>query len=300
MLQYECFGFSISSSFPLPIPERESSLAGSMRASDVTIEAGDPPWTEERLEHSRDAGGARYFVLDEGILVRVPGLVDFFVSASRIEVRGDRGLGGEELGDLAGRVALGFVLQLRGELALHGAALSSGGAALVLVGERGAGKSTATAGLALRGFGALSDDVVVVDGEGLVSPGLHRCRLNRDALLGLEPGLDFGAVRRDRDGKFVLSPALVGAAAPLRAIVALSAADVDGIETREVSGYEKLKALLGHIHSLECVGSPAARLRLAASSLRAAPLFELRRPTHRLALEEGLDAIEGIFQEVSR
>lgn len=72
---------------------------------------------------------------------------------------------------------LGFVLRLRGSLALHASAVQIGDAALVLVGPHGAGKSTAAAALGLRGCPVIADDVLhlrPVEGEWLAEPcGAH-------------------------------------------------------------------------------------------------------------------------------
>jgi hypothetical protein len=61
---------------------------------------------------------------------------------------------------------LGFVLRLRGALALHASAVQIGGRALVLVGPHAAGKSTTAAGFAQRGCPVIADDVLHVRREG--------------------------------------------------------------------------------------------------------------------------------------
>ena len=58
---------------------------------------------------------------------------------------------------------LGTVLHRRGRLVLHGSAVDVGGRAVVLLGQKGAGKSTTAAALVARGHALLTDDLVVVD-----------------------------------------------------------------------------------------------------------------------------------------
>lgn len=53
--------------------------------------------------------------------------------------------------------------QSRGLIRLHSAAVAAGGAAIVLPGPMGAGKSTLAAGLVRRGLGYLTDEVVAID-----------------------------------------------------------------------------------------------------------------------------------------
>jgi hypothetical protein len=72
------------------------------------------------------------------------------------------------------------VLGLRGVLCLHASAIVIDGRAVVLAGQRGAGKSTTAAALAARGMPVLSDDLVALLPCGekfLVQPGYRLLRL---------------------------------------------------------------------------------------------------------------------------
>ncbi len=55
---------------------------------------------------------------------------------------------------------LGFVLRLKGALALHASAVQIDDSALLIVGPHGAGKSTTAAALGARGFAVITDDVL--------------------------------------------------------------------------------------------------------------------------------------------
>lgn len=57
---------------------------------------------------------------------------------------------------------LGFVLRLRGVLALHASAVVLDGGAIAFAGQSGSGKSTAAAMLALQGVPVLSEDLVAL------------------------------------------------------------------------------------------------------------------------------------------
>jgi hypothetical protein len=75
---------------------------------------------------------------------------------------------------------LGFVLRLRGMLALHASAVQIGDRAVILVGPHGAGKSSTAAGLAMRGCPVVADDVVHVrrtDHQWLAEPSGTTLRL---------------------------------------------------------------------------------------------------------------------------
>jgi hypothetical protein len=80
---------------------------------------------------------------------------------------------------------LGFILRLRGQLALHASAVQIGGGALAIVGPHGAGKSTIAAALVTRGFALIADDVLHVRGMAsgwMAEPYAYGLRLWPDAV----------------------------------------------------------------------------------------------------------------------
>jgi hypothetical protein len=75
---------------------------------------------------------------------------------------------------------IGFILRLRGQVCLHASAVAVGDSAVAFLGPMGAGKSTTAAALAQRGYGVVSDDVVVLAPEAtgfLVHPAYPQLRL---------------------------------------------------------------------------------------------------------------------------
>ena len=94
---------------------------------------------------------------------------------------------------------LGVLLHRRGHLVLHGSAIDVGGRAVVLVGHKGAGKSTTAAALVARGHRLLTDDLVALGTGGAVLPGPTQMKLwgASSSALGIETepfidGLDKG------------------------------------------------------------------------------------------------------------
>jgi hypothetical protein len=111
------------------------------------------------------------------------------------------------------RLALSIELPRRGALLVHGAAVESAGAAVVLVGASGAGKSTAAAAL-----GALSDELTVIDVGALQAEGTPywRGRARRipiASLRVLERGLPARESVRGAEALRALLPHLVRYAA---------------------------------------------------------------------------------------
>jgi hypothetical protein len=84
---------------------------------------------------------------------------------------------------------LGCVLRLRGTLCLHASVVGIEGRGIVILGSKGAGKSTLAAALAGSGHPVLSDDVAAITSVGgtwLVQPGYPRLRLWPTALGALQ------------------------------------------------------------------------------------------------------------------
>lgn len=102
-------------------------------------------------------------------------------------------LGPEEICSYLLGPILGFVLRLRGFTCLHAAGIAIDGAAILLVGPQGAGKSTTAAAFARLGYGVLSDDVAVLmerDGQFYVQPGYPGVRLWPTSVHALFGSLD--------------------------------------------------------------------------------------------------------------
>jgi hypothetical protein len=283
---YPCWGLALESELPLPLLEGIPEPA----APRVRILRGSPPAAGPGPALPYSTGGFAYGSRGDGILVRVGTVLEFFVTESTVLASGrDRD---EVLGDLSVRLALGFLLQLRSMLAFHGAAACRDGAAVAVLGDKGAGKSTTAMGLARRGWSLLSDDAVVMGEGGLALPGPNRARLNADSFERLFRTAPTEADPRDRDGKLAVDPAGIPPPARLALVVALRAADVDEVSVRDIRGYGKLNFALSHMHSLEGVGDPGERLMRATAALARARVVELIRPSRLFALEEALDAVE--------
>jgi Coenzyme PQQ synthesis protein D (PqqD) len=95
-----------------------------------------------------------------------------------------------------------------GRLLVHGGAVERDGRVVVITGASGRGKSTLTAALVQRGFGYLTDEIVVIGRGGQVEPYPKALEIDVDGLdrLGLQddkqyesPADDDGAASLDRD-----------------------------------------------------------------------------------------------------
>ncbi|AGY58406.1 hypothetical protein [Gloeobacter kilaueensis] len=194
---YSAYGLKIASNRPIP------ALAASVATgpADLTIElAARPEWLDREMATApppvylspyRDEGGRTALIVWE----RLDGHVHFAYSDGAeflLDRTGSRLWAwwpatlteADALTYLLGPV-FGFLLRLRGTVALHASAVAIAGRAVVFVGPAEAGKSTLAAALARRGLAVLSDDIVpLVDGgtHFLVQPGYPRLRLRPTAL----------------------------------------------------------------------------------------------------------------------
>jgi hypothetical protein len=112
--------------------------------------------------------------------------------------RADAGVNDQDIRTFLLGSAVGALLIQRGMLVLHGNALEKDGQAIVCLGHSGAGKSTLAYALMQQGWRLLADDLVAVNGEGMVLPGIPRIKLWHDAAKAF--GLDPGALPPIREG----------------------------------------------------------------------------------------------------
>ncbi len=205
---------------------------------------------------------------------------------------------------LAGPV-LGGVLRLRGTTSLHGCAVAVDGAAIVLLGAGGAGKSTLAAALAQRGHPVLADDVVAIGPhpEGFtVQPGYPCLRLTHATIEVLrrqgDPPRDAGPVLAGDAKRFAALSADPAATAwrfspepvRLRAVYVLTREP--GLVAPRIGalgGAERLTQLVRHLRTALWPLTPDARAAELARLARLAASI----PIYRLACPDAIDALAG-------
>ena len=172
--RYQAFGLQIESDLCLPeLREgRSESPIDLLIEENPSLSAQDS--SPERLWYSVEKLGS--FLIEEG---------------SRIQYRRDDG-DEDTLRLIILGSCLGAVLQQRGLVVLHGNAVSQDGKSVqIIVGDKGAGKSTTAAWHYLKGDKILADDVCAImsgpDGMPVVLPGYPQLKLWQESasLLGL-------------------------------------------------------------------------------------------------------------------
>lgn len=174
---------------------------------------------------------------------------------------------------------LGVVLHRRGRLVLHGSAVDVGGRAVVLLGAKGAGKSTMAAALLARGHALLTDDLVALGeaaGGPSVLPGPTQMKLWPEAadrlgvktepfLDGLAKGVWYGARRAD-------------APVPVGLVCALAWGEATSLDP--LAGVAAFGAVAEHAYAPRFLGAGAAAALVGpiAALVGAAPVAWLVRP----------------------
>ena len=184
---------------------------------------------------------------------------------------------------------LGVLLHRRGLLVLHGSAVDIGGRAVVLVGHKGAGKSTTAAALVARGHRLLTDDLVALDAGGVVLPGPTQMKLwgasaaalgveTEPFMDGIDKGVWHGAAPAER-------------ASPLALVCALDWGEALALEP--LAGGVAFGDVFAHVYAPRFLG-PQAGAALVGPTARL--LGSVR--AGRLVRPRDLDAVDALAEAV--
>jgi hypothetical protein len=204
---------------------------------------------------------------------------------------------------------MGMVLRLRGMICLHASVAAVGSRAVVILGSKGAGKSSMAATLAERGHAVLSDDVAVItksSGSYAVHAGYPRLRLWPATLRALNVDLDLTPVLSTFDKRYLELNEENGddrwrfqsEPLPLGTIYLLKRDDaLDGPEIELVPAAERLATLIEHT-SVRFMPLEAAQRKQEFAEFgrlaMAVPFFRIHRPDGVNHLTAQCEAITNI------
>jgi len=184
---------------------------------------------------------------------------------------------------------------------LHAGAVAYDGAAALIVGGSGVGKSTTVLACAMAGAGFLGDDLVLVetdDENDMVKPTVHclfaTAKLNDDSALalGARTWPMLGVTPKDKAVFAVQSRLKVVRSAPIVALIVL-APPVTGLpHPQPLKSAETLASLASTAAPVACrTSTPAAWLALVAALARRLPAYRLPVSWTLEALEQAVRAI---------
>lgn len=194
-------------------------------------------------------------------------------------------------------------LHFLGKIVLHGNALAVNGAGIVIVGEKGQGKSTLTAALLQRGHRLLADDVSSLDlraSDATVHRGCLQLKLWPDSVEKClaRSAEDFAPIHQWSEKKSVPAHeyACDHASVPLKKIYVL--AEGDAVSGEIVPVHEAWREILSHSYpsrfgSVLLQGLAGARhFEQCTRLVCMVPLVRLRRPKSFASLESVVEFIE--------
>lgn len=154
---------------------------------------------------------------------------------------------------------LGFIMIQRDIVAIHGGTIVIDNKAIILTGNRGAGKSTLTTGLRLKGYPFISDDVAAIeikDNIPMVKHGFPYQKLCSSAMdkLGYDKEKYFSFMS-DTEIKYLVNAHddFIYEDTRLFALCELSVGDVEDVQIEEIKGSEKLNKLISNRYRVEFV-----------------------------------------------
>lgn len=287
--RFHAYGLAISSAIDLPelqpgIVSRQPDLSiieGPVRADEVNArEHGAGFWIGEADFVFQVAGVARYRVQD----------------GSKITFEPAPGAHKDSIRLFLLGTALGAALMQRGFLVLHGNAIRVGDSCLICLGPSGAGKSTLAAGFMQRGYELLADDVVAVNQDGAVLPGIPRIKLWQDAASNLS--IDTADLNRIQPGyeKFnvPVEASFARDAAPVRWAYLLEPSEDAAFRIERITGMAKYPPLFSNTYRaglIDGMGLRAAHLEQCGRLASQITLSRIVRP------KQGFD-LDGMIQRL--
>jgi hypothetical protein len=291
--KYSCFGLTMASAIELPELEDGGGASGSGEP-DVRISYGSV--LADGLSAGRQIGPFLW-VDGDRLWLRVPDVARYCVSGgSSIVVAPEAGADDDSVRAFLLSSGFAALLYQRRLLVLHGNAVAIGDRCLVCVGPSGSGKSTLAAALMKRGHRILADDVVPVDADGRVLPGLPRIKLWEDTAARLD--IETAGLRLVRPAlrKYNLPVGRRSAAGPLpvRWVYVLGTHASPETRFEALTGLERFRPLRENtfrVRYMEGMALDADHLRLCGALAGRVHLARLLRPQHGFDVEDLVDRI---------
>ena len=286
--QYVAYGLQWASSFALPF----ATSSAPAKVPDVTVRLGR---TRQRLP--RHGGGRTPHAFDAApgaALLRVAEVARYFITPTEIVVDPQGGNDDDIVAFLVGP-ALAALLQMRGVITLHAAAVEMNESAVLLLGTSGAGKSTLAFALGQRGHALLADDVTglaaAADGA-LALPAFPAFRLWHDILRAegrQVPVRQHLAQYWKPATRFATVPRRVGA------VFVLDSHNQNVLEFERLSPSRAFHAVWQHTYRkrlMDALGQRRRHHEIGMALARQVPFVHVRRPEWPFRLRELADRIE--------
>ncbi|MFR9295997.1 MAG: hypothetical protein ACLVLR_14075 [Turicibacter sanguinis] len=199
---------------------------------------------------------------------------------------------------------LGMIMLQRNMIAIHGGTIVFDGKGVIFTGDRGAGKSTITSALRLKGYPFVADDVssVEVGQPHFIHPGFPQQKLCQDAMHQLGYNLDdFKTLMGDTQMKYLIPAheSFVYDKVPLHGIVELKVMDdIHEIQVELLKGQEKLMTIYGNIYRIEMkrfAGVNPEYFKKCVEIAKEIPVYRITRPKDLMTVDAQMKWLEETF-----
>ena len=289
---YKAFGLVIKSEILIPELSNYNS-----DQNDVTIKIGEVP---VHLS-SRTGEGILFEASRNDFLLKFNGVGSYLIQrGDSITIDPSKDASRKDICLFLLGSVMGALLHQRGLLPIHGSCINTDNGALVISGVSSVGKSSLAAGLAMKGYSVLSDDISVVaknsENRNVVYSGIPHIKLWKDILDYYENSEDLERVRPNLE-KYHLSTksTFQHEASELKTIIFLTASNDPEIKMDLVKGSEKFNLLYNNIYRVNfLVGMGRAEnlFKTVTELINTIDVYFVVRPSKPIFLNELVSFVE--------
>lgn len=199
---------------------------------------------------------------------------------------------------------LGILMIQRKQLAIHGSSIVKNNKAVILTGDRGAGKSTLTTALRNRAYRFLSDDVAAIKLNNVptIYHGFPYQKLCEDVVekLGYDKN-KYKAFKADEKIKYLVATKEIFTTenVELTNIFEICIENVDCVKIEKIKGHEKLSKILKNIYKneyIQCSGGMSKDyFRQCVETAKHIDMYKIIRPYGKFTVDEQIKLIEEIL-----
>ena len=171
-----------------------------------------------------------------------------------------------------------FMLKKSDELYLHGSAISINSKATILLGDKGAGKSTLAATLTKFDGKILCDDLIKMSKGPIIKPGISRLKLYEDSYKTISSNNNLDSLYKDNQNKYHINLNSINEKTKLDKIFIISKSDVNEIKIREVKGGDKIQLIIPHINRINMIDTDINIYKQLLEYTKTVNVYSLIRP----------------------
>lgn len=197
---------------------------------------------------------------------------------------------------------LGFIMIQRDSVAIHGGTIVINNEAIIFTGDRGAGKSTLTTALRLKGYPFISDDIAAIeikDSIPVVKHGFPYQKLCSSAMdnLGYDKEKYFSFMS-DTEVKYLVDAHndFIYEDTRFFALCELSVGNVEEVQIEEIKGAEKLDKLISNRYRMEFVqamgGMTPVVFKTFLDIAKDIKVYKIIRPKGQFTVDKQIELLE--------